>query len=373
MFLPSGRLDLTRPVVVIDDGGPGLDPLAQAAASSAYAGLPNAAVVMEPWVLGAVRSPCQSALDRYLTAVREGPVREVRARVLPVVDGCGPELAAEREFVTHGLARVRAGLRGLEVPRVVFLGTSFGAERVARAALPADRMVLVAPYVAGDSLDSDAIRRAARAVGVLGLSASDQRLIRSLSRHLPVRLPGRSVLFTATDLDAAVTAATYDPAASRRTLLNEVRALRDELTRGRRPGQLPWLTKAADYIEGRYGRESYFRGLIGYFGNYCPVQGRRPSSANGEPTSSRFLRRFHLLCDEVPGLVGKPVSRARGCLVASVHDPVASPLARVRRRFPRVVTAEVPGRGHATRTEVELGARLAFRLEAGSSLSCASQ
>jgi hypothetical protein len=370
VFLPSGRLDLGRPVVVIDDGGPGLDPLAQAATSSAYSGLPNAAVVLEPWVLGTIGTRCQAALDRYLTAVREGPVRRLQTQVSPVVAGCGSELAAERDFVARGLARVRAGLAGLEVPRTVFLGTSFGAERVARAASTTDRVVLVAPYVAGTSLDSDVVRRASRDATVLALTGPARRLIDSLARRLPVRLPGRSVPFTATDLDAAVTAATYDPDASRGSLLAEIRTLRGEVLSGRQRTELPWLTKAADYIEGRYGRESYFRGLIGYFGNYCPVQGRRQGPADDAVAPDQFLRRFDTLCGAVPVLAGPPVSAARGCLVASTEDPVASPLPRVRRRFPNVTTTVVPGRGHASSAEIELGARLALRLATESTVAC---
>jgi hypothetical protein len=353
----AGSLDLTKPVVVADEGGPGLDPLAQAG-SSPFSGIPNTLILMEPWVLSLPRASCRTALDRYLGEVRGSGSLASPARTFAT--GCATELDRESRFASRGWENLIAGLRERGVPRFVFVGVSFGAERVAQVASGDDEVVLVAPYVATTSLPRELARRDRRGVRALRLSAADRRRLREVSARLPVRLVRRSVPFTRVDLDAAVIASAYDPDRSAPKLKRELRQLTTALHRGRVVLRAPWLSKAADYLEGRYGTSDYYAGLIGYFGNFCAVS--RP----GTPVGPGFLSRFHHVCSV---LGTRPLDRrpsaAVGCLIASSTDPVASAEGDVKERFPRLATMNVKADGHANVRELALGVEVIGRLIAG--------
>lgn len=366
-YVPSGRLDLDQPVVIVDNGGPGVDPLA-AAAGQPLTSTANTLVVLEPWVRASVSHRCAGALDQYVTSVRERGDRELRRSAAAFTSRCAGPLEAERRFTLDAVGTLIEGLRARGVPRVVVLAVSFGAERVATAAARADAVVLVAPYVGG-RLQADLARRARAAEDALDFGATESALVARVRRQLPVRVRRRSVPFTAVDLDAAIIASAYDPAPAAHLLREDLARLARALD-SRRPElpELSWLTTAADHVEGRYGRQRYFRGLIGYFGGFCSVQTERKLAGRA---ADSFLGRFHWAC----ALIGMPAARAvpvtaRGCSVDTVHDPVASSPAAVRKRYPRLGHIAGSGRGHVTGSDLTRGASMAAALAAGEDVSC---
>lgn len=355
-YAPRGSIDVSRTVVVLDLGGPGLDPLAEGVADSPVQSMSNVVVPLEPWVRATPSPSCRRSLDRYGESVRTGTDRQVRSKAATMAAACERPLRDEASSAAHGLAALLDGLRAAGAPDVVLVGVSFGAERVARAARPGDRVVLVSPYVTDDSLQAELERRSTQARRALALDPADRALLGRVRSRLPVRVAGRSVPLTRVDLDAAVIAAAYDPDRSRGPLVADLRRL-DRATAAHAPvGRLTWLGKAADYLEGRYGRGQYYRGLVGYFGSYCAVHRSRSIR---DRVGGGFLQRFHQICDALPFVPSGPAqSRSAGCAIVGARDPVASSWGAVRRRFPGVERLRVPGSGHATGADLALAVRV---------------
>jgi hypothetical protein len=347
-FLPSGALVRGAPIVVVDVGGPGVNPMAPGGAAAVeLASVPNVVYPLEPWVTSPPDAACTAALSAMMSAVRR-PAADLTQVSGSFRRACRGSLAQEAEFAHSQLPAFVRQLDATWRPGIYLFGISFGAQRLSQVTTSVALRVLAAPYLTGPSLTADAHTRWQRATSALPRS---RRLIDQARHRLPVRLSHRSVSFTRVDLDAALLGAAYNPASNTPWLDHDL--TRIARSHGHGVVTVRHLGVAADYLEGRYGTDATYPGMVGYLGNYC-AQYHLPVRVGAFPGAGAFLGRFFSGCPTGPGSIDAAASWSRVhepvCVIDSTQDPISDWSRTYAGASTRVVRLTAPG--HASEEEL---------------------
>ena len=360
-YVPRGLVDPALPLVVIDPGGPGINPLAPGGSvATALVEVPNVVVPLEPWVVSPPSAACRKTLSLFMQTVRD-PSGDLTSAAKYFAGDCELELAREKSFAQSDLAEFVAEADLSWPEDLVLVGVSFGAQRIASVGTSVSLRVLISPYVTGTSIAEDAQRRWQATQDAIG--SKELRLAERARATLPVTMPDRSVSLTTVDLDAAAQAAAYNPDANR---IWFTRGLRD-LASGSVDSQAAHrIAVAADYIEGRYGRNETYPGMVGYLGNFCAQYPAESSVATSLKGSGQFLGRLLAACGEAPisesGQFVESTSADPTCIVFSTEDPISNGAEIMAAADPSTTAAvQSTAPGHANPIDLDVATKVIQR------------
>jgi hypothetical protein len=262
---------------------------------------------------------------------------------------CAPELTREAAFADSALTAFVDEASNTWSAEVILVGISFGAQRLRSVETSADLRLLISPYVTGTSLAEDSSQRWQASLGAVGNEG--RKLIEQARATLPTQVPNRSVPFTSVDLDAATLAMAYSPEKNRSWFVQGLRSLKESGSNTRRRF-VDRLGMAADYIEGRYGRDETYPGLISYLGNFCAQYQQSSMPATSLSRSGLFLSRLLTACSyfEWPDPVASSESSRsdQTCVIFSTGDPITNGAELVSSQSLRnAITLQSAASGHA--------------------------
>lgn len=341
--LPSTN---TGRLIVFDPGGPGADLRSSATTLSSLAVSEGTVAVafIEPWTTLGVSEGCRKGAEGYLASMRSTEPYALPATSFDLGVDCLDEVENAMTFGGERLDVLRYLVDQGPGAQVKYLGWSFASLRLAALAdqLPIDGALIISPIrhdqSRGDLLASRA-RNSLMAMEDAGIETAQ------LSRG-PVSIDDRSTDITSFDVAAAQYAAIYDIETNRAWLPGALKAYEDGDSSS---PELASLATAADNVLGRYGINSLYAGIIGYWAEFCYLTAES-ASAPLAPTDSIswFLYVFHQPCGDVDtgeARLSPPIGVDVVCLVIGEADPLAHNVGATGwRQTPNIVT--IPDGGH---------------------------
>lgn len=330
-------------IVVFDPGGPGADLRSSIDVLHSLASESSIAVgFIEPWTTEGVDDVCKAAADGYLATMRRTSAHELPNLILDLERDCPNEVADAQAFTQERADVVRYIVDQSPSAQVKYLGWSFATFRLAAMSIdvPIDGALLISPVVHDQPWRIMMTNRASESRVLLERVDVDV----TEPNDARVSMEDRSTDLTPFDVAAGAYASVYDIETNGRWLPAALNAYQ----RGNVDSDaLAQLAYAADTVEGRYGVDSLYVGIIGYWAEFCQSVVDGPATAL-EPTDdiAWFLFSFHQPCDTVdPQRESAMVNADVSCLVVGGRDPLAVGTgADGWREPPTIVT--VQGAGH---------------------------
>ncbi len=330
-------------IVVFDPGGPGTDLRASIDVLGSLGDTETVVLsFIEPWTMDGVSEHCKAAAETYLAVMRQATAYDLPPLTLDLGRDCPEEVADAEMFVQERIDVLRDLIRQAPDSQVKYLGWSFGSVRLAALSdrMTIDGALLVSPIAHDQPWPTMMVNRAARSRELLGEVGVDVTVVNDGS----ISMDGRSTDLTPFDVAAGEYGSVYDIPKNQSWLSNAIDAYRN----GNADTQaLVQLAHAADNIQGRYGVDSLYPGIIGYWAEFCQslTKGTEPTIKPNDDIAW-FLLSFHQPCDTVePRPKQATINADVSCLVVGSTDPLTVGVGAAGwRRPPTMVT--VPNAGH---------------------------